>query len=345
MAIAPVSMVSNRINNVNFEGRKKDTASNYNTPVKISKVSVPVALLMAMSPLNTIKANPVSEDKNIDKIEVSSPDMSLPKDDPVVLFNKTFDVNDPIDHKDIYKMKIVALSFDNNNENFESVYAVPIINGKEDINVLPVEYMENSNIYINFNNGNKLGPISYSLITIPEPYGLFSTTVIDPLITGTIKALAKHEGNNAGLTVKNYTYNLYLDDFVFTKDKPCAKPENIDGFGILLETKNIKGSEGNYKLRVYSKNKEKIMTLQKENEKETEFIKTGDLSFSIKPTLGEEVSGTLTNIIVTKKDNFVDDNLSIFIRNLSQKPEYSFLKNKICKESFNYGVSEIRDNI
>ncbi|MBE7710026.1 MAG: hypothetical protein E7Z93_06225 [Cyanobacteria bacterium SIG32] len=274
MVIEAISSVRNNgLSQVNFEARKnKKTAPVTNPTPSATLKAVPLAVLLAMSPMTTTNAESILRGENV--IETTQVDQSQNK--PVVIFTEKIVTQSGLP---------VFVNGINSKGGTTSIDRIELSAPKNDKGIMEtftVNSVVDRELYILSYNGVKEGPLKITQVTATSQDSDKKYSFIDPALTGYVKALVEHPYNKSDIKKGSRTDNMmiFLESFYIPSEEEISYiPTTVNktdkaNFGkpIPSLTREVKGSHGIYTIRFYERpNKPDKMNLTIQKKGEDEF--------------------------------------------------------------------------
>ena len=271
MAIQALSSVTNKgYSNVSFGKRGEKSAKNQSNPHVVSSLkAVPLAALIAMSPLNTTNAKDMMRsERNQNVIELAQEPQSQ---NLMYIYAKSFKSANDMD------VLVTAVNTEGKKDYFNKVLI------KIEDFTFEVKDIINRESYLYSGNGTKEGPLNFKeVITETDLEGKKERfSFIDPNIVNYIEAIIEQPSNQSDLkNVRHANMNLVIageegnlcavsdeyikkflktanENFVIESGHIARANDRLYAEGLKGVTridkweKHIKGSHGNYTLRFY----------------------------------------------------------------------------------------------
>ena len=265
VAISAVSSVSFRNNYIQFEGRKKGKKSNdgaqhrhSSTPMK----AVPLAVMLAMSPLNNAQAQ--INQQVFPTISITKTHPQALKD-PRVVDSDSFDMGKGF-YSDNPELYLYYLNTDNNRSNVEQVEAISdetsakiSVWGEMDFNDIygVVKGLNNCNYNIVGDDGKSIGVWSFSYATVTSTDGSGSY-IMRPDIVNSVKEFASSSKNNGAIDVRTINKDAVVGRLGMSTARSIDLSwidevrKNNYNFGTKLKEFNWETDNGAYNVSLYS---------------------------------------------------------------------------------------------
>ena len=267
MAISAVNSVSfrNNYNNIQFEGGKKSKGRagkhrHLTAPMK----AVPLAVLLAMSPLNTVQAQNNTDRPTISVTSTHSRALSNPK----VVDSKSFSMPEGFfdDDPELYFYYL------DNDGNKASVEQVEVIHSEtscleRDINTTQrisfndiygiVKSLNNCNYNIVGDDGKSIGIWSFSYATLTNPLEA-GDYLMRPDIVNSVKEFASSSKNNGAVEIRNINKNavVWRSGMSTLRSVDLSwidkTRKNNYNFGSKIREVNFETDNGEYAISFYS---------------------------------------------------------------------------------------------
>ncbi len=254
MAIAPISSVSfrNNYNQVNFEGKKREKSSGLHVSSSIK--AIPLATLIALSPLNTVDADAQVRNTQANRIEVVQA--------------KTYD-NILADADKPIGLKFRYINSDSDSQTIENIKADSqelfdfVVGSRRQIEDADVKSINNYELSIVGADGNSVGTIRHSQLELrgmPNDEGRRRYyPIANEEIVRDFMSFANSDRNNGAVQIRNVKNTLYAApgkmpstyNKVNTSWMTKTNQGNFD-FGTLLKQDNLSTEKNNYTIRFYS---------------------------------------------------------------------------------------------
>lgn len=254
MAIAPISNVSfrNNYNQVNFEGKKREKSSglHVSNPVK----AIPLAALIALSPLNGVDAGAQVRTQNSHAIDVVD----------TRTYNNIF-----IDDNSSIGLKFRFISSDSDNQTIERIKAESqelfdfVAGSRRVIEDADVKSINNYELSLVGADGNKVGTIRHSQLELRgmpnnegrrKYYPIANETIVNDFVS-----FANSKKNNGAIQVRNVKNTLVASPgkmpSTFNKLDTSWMEKTKQGsfdFGTLVKKDNFSTEKNNYTIKFYS---------------------------------------------------------------------------------------------
>ena len=317
MAIESISSVVNRGYAPNFEGKKDKSQSRPGTHVTSPLKAVPLAVLIAMSPLTETSAREIMRPIN----EVTALAQGQQKEN--IIYAYTFDT------EKLSNVKVEALNTRGNLDGFDKIR---IRIGDYDFDVKEVI---KSNLYLVSADERKEGPLIFR--EVKTEFNGKQYTFLDQNVAGFVASIVENfDGNKSNISkIKSREYNFIFDS-VYEQFYKINQEETANIFedyknnksnikGIVINEKEINGSNGKYKLRFYdkdgNKNNYEDITLQKNGYGEFSvdaiyFLNTKLTGLDTDISTGDLNAIGLARTIQHSERTILDDTLAEYIQNL-----------------------------
>lgn len=251
MAIAPISSVSfrNNYNQVNFEGKKKEKSSGLHVSNSIK--AVPLATLIALSPLNTVDADAQVRANSNRRVEIVNTER---------LNSVLIDANGSPQN--------LFISFLDENGNKNNIERVRLESAKtvSDMSEYPgmqlgfsdilgeAQSLNNYSLRIVGDDGIAMGTLRISEVALTDGKNLMHPDVVD-----FIRNFANSPKNNGAIEIRNVTNTLLPNaNFGLTARKKLdtswiqkIKESNYN-WGTKITQRELSTQVGNYKISFYS---------------------------------------------------------------------------------------------
>ncbi len=324
MVVEAISSADVR-NNYQISFGKRNKGQKSTTPAVTSPLkAVPVAVLIAMSPMTTTNAKEIMNPRS----EVAELVQDQGKNN--VIYSHTFNT------EKLTGVKVQAINTKGNLDGFDKIN----INWED--YAFEVKDVAIVSLYASSADGFRDGPMVFRKVSVTLPdRDDITYEFIDPGLTAYVAALANSKENKSPVkSERQIDYNVVPDDLIeglraITNDamndlwyKGYPNPYKISGNRIDAFEKNFIGTNGRYTLRFYdtngNKNTYEFLSLQREGEKEYE-IESVLLYDSKVSGLDANVDfGTINAIGIGARNSMsgtyiLDDDLANYLYNMIQK--------------------------
>ncbi len=335
-----INAINERIQNLNFEGRKtkqnhKAQFQHQTAPMK----AVPLAVLIAMSPMTKTYAE--SNVQNVNK----SPEIAQVQNNEIVLLTEKIVTNSGI------PFYVQAINTKGKLDSFDKIELEAPKDNKGNYETFTVNSIADRELYVLSLNGVKEGPVNIVQVGATSKSDNKTYSLIDRNLTGYIKALVEHPYNQSNIERKSRTDNILLTpsgNFYIPNDPkeykhiPTIKNNGNENFGkpIPSLTKTIKGSHGSYTVRTYENEhnwKGVNITIQKDSEDEFSINHIDKIDVDIIGLDGSIDTGIITAIFLNDgivgsyytaiTDDILGDELIKFQKELNIEETHNTWKN------------------
>ncbi len=254
MAISPINSVSfrNNYNQVNFEGKKHEKSDGLRVSNSIK--AIPLATLIALSPLNNIEADAQVKNTHANRIEVVQA-----KTYDKILFDGDSSIG----------LKFRYLSSDSDNQTIEKIDAESqellsfVAGSSRQIENAEVKSINNYQLSLVGADGNAVGSIKHSQLELRGVANNEGRRKYYPIaneqIVNDFTSFANSDRNNGAIQIRSVKNTLYAApgkmpstyNKVNTSWMDKTKEGNFN-FGTLLKEDNLSTQKNNYTLKFYS---------------------------------------------------------------------------------------------
>lgn len=256
MAIEAISGIKNNgLTNINFEARKNKKSVPVSNPTATSTVkAIPLAVLLAMSPMTTTNAENIMRGEALQE----TTEIVQSQNKPVVIFSEKIVTNSRI------PFYVNGINSKGNTDSIDKIELSAPKDNKGNWVTYTVNSVVDRELYILSLNGVKEGPLKLTQVTATDNLTNKTYSLLDPTLTGYVKALVEHPYNKSDIKRSSRSDNMILafDNFYIPKNPekeisyfPTTQNKGNKNFGkpIPSLTKEIEGSHGIYTIRVYER--------------------------------------------------------------------------------------------
>lgn len=261
MAISAVSGVSFKNNYIHFEGKKKKHTGGEQRHSSPMRKAVPLAVLLAMSPLALEAQNNTTERPTISVTATHSKVLS----DPRVVDCENFNMGEGF-YSSNPELHLYYLNTDGNKSNVEQLEAISgetsakiSYVGETDFHDIygVIKSLNNCNYNIVGDDGKSIGIWSFSYATITSAGGSGSY-IMRPDVVNSVKEFASSTRNNGAIEIKNINKDAVVGRLGMSTARTVdlswidETRKNNYNFGTKLKEINLETNNGVYKVNLYS---------------------------------------------------------------------------------------------
>lgn len=346
MAIEAITSIrNNNSNNVHFEARKNKKSAPVSNPTTSGTLkAVPLAVLLAMSPITTTNAESIMHGESI----TATTEIAQNQNKPVIIFTEKIVTQNGL------PVYVNGINSKGGTTSIDKIELSAQKNSKGDFETFTVNSFNERELYILSYNGVKEGPLKLNQVVATSESSNTQFSFIDPTLTGYVKALLAHPYNKTDIKQISRTDNMvtYFENFYIpNKEEISYIPAKINktdkaNFGkpIPSLTHEFQGSHGIYTIRLYERpNKPDRfnLTIQKKGEDEFRVGNVDKYDINIVGLDAEIDTGIITDIVLfgNKGETFssiTDDLLGDELLKIREKYRYPYshdeYKNKFYLE-------------
>ena len=322
MVVEAVSSISNKGMTPQITFGKKHKETNQNTVTSPLK-AVPVAVLIAMSPVNETKAVEIMHPETVQ----APTELVQNQTREEIIYSKAFST------EKYPKIDVMAVNSKGHIDGFDKI---KIKIGNYVFNVKSITEIES---YLLSANGVKEGPVEFNRVKASLEGDDKIISFVDDNITNYVKELINRKTNISDIInkghLKYYLIPNFKDELLCcrensqkVKDYLSYEPDPYERFGTLIPslTRDIQGTYGKYKIRFYDRdgnnNNYEKMTVQKEGEPEFKFKDMSMINVQIRGIDTNLDIGNTTALglcAINKDDRIYDEDLTSQIINILEK--------------------------